>query len=81
MYKTLLQSQVLGVQNPHTIIGGSVNDNYGSQENLNPVRLTQEHKVLNFSENRRPLKSTEDFEMPAFAGFEQEKLLSQPYTK
>lgn len=55
MYTTLLQNQVLGVQNPHLIQGGYLNDDYmdslGSVEKSIPFSLAppSSYNVLRFS--------------------------------
>lgn len=47
MYRTVLQTQLLGVENPHTIAGGALNDNpWCDQEN---PRAPTKHNILNFS--------------------------------
>jgi hypothetical protein len=91
MYTTLLQNQVLGVQNPHMIQGGFLNDEYmdsqGMMERSIPLSLAppSSYNVLRFSnyqqnENMNPLASQNNaFNIAPFAGFEEEQLLTAPY--
>lgn len=59
MYTTLLQNQVLGIQNPHLIQGGHLNDefmdNIGSMEKSIPLSLAppSSYNVLSFSQQAR----------------------------
>lgn len=51
MYRTLLQTQLLGVENPHTITGGALNDNVsGYDGHTESVRLPNSHNILSFTE-------------------------------
>jgi len=83
MYATLLQNQLLGVQNPHLIQGGSLNDEYmdsfGSIEKSIPLSLAppSSYNVLKF--RKREPNPLAPFALPPFAGFEEEDLLTAPY--
>ena len=91
MYTTLLQNQVLGVQNPHLIHGGFLNDEFmdsmGNVERSIPLSLAppSSYNVLRFSnaqqteQSRYPLGSSKAFNDAPFAGFEEEQLLTAPY--
>lgn len=81
MYTTLLQNQVLGVQNPHMIQGGFLNDEYmdsqGMLERSIPLSLAppSSYNVLRFSnyqqnENTQPLSNA--FAVAPFAGFDED---------
>jgi len=88
MYTTLLQNQVLGIQNPHLIQGGYLNDEYmdtqGTIEKSIPLQLAppSSYNVLRFSpvkvkpESRDPLSA---FSAQPFGGFEEDHLLTAPY--
>lgn len=55
MYATLLQNQVLGIQNPHLVQGGLLNDDFmdtqGTLERSIPLQLAppSSYNVLRFS--------------------------------
>jgi hypothetical protein len=59
MYTTLLQNQVLGIQNPHLIEGGYLNDefmdSYGSIEKSIPLSLAppQSYNVLKYTPQKK----------------------------
>ena len=85
MYTTLLQNQVLGIQNPHLIQGGYLNDEFmdsiGSIEKSIPLSLAppSSYNVLRFNNNVRKPLSSNAFIISPFAGFEEEQLLTAPY--
>ena len=90
MYTTLLQNQVLGVQNPHLIQGGFLNDEFmdtiGTVERSIPLSLAppSSYNVLRFQQfesqrQRDPLGAHSAFNAAPFAGFDEDQLLTAPY--
>jgi cell division cycle 20-like protein 1, cofactor of APC complex len=75
MYKTLLQAEVLKVENPHMT---------RSKIEAEVRALRPSDRVLDFTDTKmedREITLTSPFARPAFAGFEEDTLLSSPYTK
>lgn len=82
MYTTLLQNQVLGIQNPHLISGGYLNDEFmdsvGCVEKSIPLSLAppSSYNVLRFNQRqvkeRKPLELSNPYQVAPFAGFEEE---------
>lgn len=85
MYTTLLQNQVLGIQNPHLIQGGNLNDEFmdscGSLEKSIPLSLAppSSYNVLQFNKKERSPLASNPYSVAPFAGFEEEQLLTAPY--
>ena len=71
IYQTLLQSQLLNVQNPHLITGSKLNDST-TELGVHEIKSQETHKILNFSENSHQELSPYSFDVPAFSGFEEE---------
>lgn len=78
MYTTLLQNQVLGIQNPHLIQGGYLNDEFmdsvGSIEKSIPLSLAppSSYNVLRFNNAERKPLCGNAFKIAPFAGFDEE---------
>ena len=77
---------MLGIQNPHLIQGGYLNDDFmdslGSLEKSIPLSLAppSSYNVLKFNQqSRRRNQHQTAFNVLPFAGFEEEQLLSAPY--
>ena len=85
MYTTLLQNQVLGIQNPHLIQGGYLNDEFmdsvGSMEKSIPLSLAppSSYNVLKFNQKERKPLGLNPYNVAPFAGFEEDNLLTAPY--
>ncbi len=85
MYTTLLQNQVLGIQNPHLIQGGLLNDefmdNMGRLEKSIPLSLAppSSYNVLKFRKKDRGVLRSNPYSLPPSAGFDNEELLTAPY--
>lgn len=85
MYTTLLQNQVLKVQNPHLIQGGFLNDEFmdsmGNLEKSIPLSLAppSSYNVLKFCKQDKSHGSSSSYNNSPFAGFDEEQLLTAPY--
>lgn len=78
IYQTLLQSQVLGVENPHLVHGSHLNSAYPQTPDMTHTK--DPSKVLQFSDDQMA-DCSRPFDLPAFAGFDEDSLLKAPYTK